>query len=734
MKPDKAAPSHRQGVKFGTFGGVFTPSVLTILGVILFLRLSTVVGYAGLWGSLFILMAAKFITVSTALSISSISTNMRVKVGGAYYLISRSLGVEFGGMIAVFFYIAQAAAVALYIIGFTEALFWAFPGMTFSFRTVATLTNTIVFACVYIGAGWTIRIQYGILAILMVSLGSFFFGAFENASVATLSGNMSPAWSGHNTLAFIFALFFPAVTGIMAGVNMSGDLKDPSRSIPRGTFCAIGFTALIYGAAIILLAASNPRSVLTGEGFVMVETARWGMLIYAGVICATLSSALGSMMGAPRILQAFAVDNVFKWLGWFGRGSGASNEPRRAIVLTFLIAQAGVVAGDLDKIAPIITMFFLLTYGTVNLACFYESITRNPSFRPTFKMNHWTIALMGTLSCLAVMFLVNTLWAIIAIVLAAGMFLLIERAEIVVQWGDLTSGLAFQRARKALLRLEKEIYHPKNWRPSILALSGNPKSRLHLVSYACLLSADRGVVSLGQIISGQLEDRLERQVEAEKILRKFIAKEELEAFPAVVVDDNIADGLKSLMQCHGIGGLRPNTVLMGWSDDTSKSDAASMILNLAQKMGRNVLIVRCQQAQEKWAPQKGAINIWWNDAINGPMMLLLGFLLKENRGWRDSPLRILRPVPLKADLENVRAEMREVLSDGRIKAEIVLLPTNNPLESIREAMEPSAVLFAGIEPVDTGKACTLVTSMRQVVHLPGDVILVCNAGDISLQA
>ena len=168
MKPDKPAPVDPQPVKFGTFGGVFTPSVLTILGVILFLRLSTVVGYAGLWGALFILLAAKFITVSTALSISSISTNMRVKVGGAYYLISRSLGVEFGGMIAVFFYIAQAAAVALYIIGFTEALFWAFPGMTFSFRTVATLTNIIVFACVYIGAGWTIRIQYGILAVLIV--------------------------------------------------------------------------------------------------------------------------------------------------------------------------------------------------------------------------------------------------------------------------------------------------------------------------------------------------------------------------------------------------------------------------------------------------------------------------------------------------------------------------------------------------------------------------------------
>ena len=349
-------------------------------------------------------------------------------------------------------------------------------------------------------------------------------------------------------------------------------------------------------------------------------------------------------------------------------------------------------------------------------------------------MNHWSLALLGALGCLAVMFLINIIWALVAILMALGVYLLIERTEIVVQWGDLSSGLAFQRARKSLLHLEKERYHPKNWRPSILALSGNPKSRLHLVSYACLLSADRGVVSLGQVITGQLEDRLERQIEAEKMLRKFIAKEKLDAFPAVVVDDNFADGLKALIQCHGIGGLRPNTVLIGWSNDTSKSDTISMILNIAQKMKRSVLVVRCQQEQEKWTHQKGAINIWWNDSTSGPMMLLLGFLLRENREWRDCTLRILRTVPLKADLKNIQAEMQEILSIARIHADIVVIPTDTPLEAIRREMQPSAVLFVGIEPMDYNKACTLISSKYDVVNLPGDVILVCNAGDVSLLA
>lgn len=734
MKNQKKAAIGSQSTKFGTFGGVFTPSVLTILGVIMFLRYAPVVGYAGLWFSLVILISAKAISVITGLSLSSISTNMKVKGGGAYYLISRSLGVEFGGVIALFFYIAQAVAVTMYVVGFTEALFSAFPSINMSFRTVSTITNIVVMICVYIGAGWTIRLQYFILAILLLSIGSFGLGAWNNASIDLLQANMQPAWTDEHSFFTIFALFFPAVTGIMAGVNMSGDLKDPGKSIPAGTFAAIGVTALIYAGIAILLAASCSRDVLLSSNFVMKDIALSVPLVYAGVICATLSSALGSMMGAPRILQAFARDNVFKRLRLFGHGSGVSNEPRRAILLTFLISQAGIMAGDLDTIAPIITMFFLLTYGTVNLACFFEGISKNPSFRPTFKFNHWSVALTGALGCLAVMFLINTLWAIIAMVMATAYFLWIARAKIIVQWGDLDSGLAFQRARKALLKLEQERYHPKNWRPSILALSGGAWDRLHLVRYACLLSADRGVVSLAQIITGELEERLIRRVKAERMIRKFIFEEKLQAFPVVVVDDNFSDALKSLLQCHGIGGLRPNTLLLGWSADPERLKSFSSILCLAKKMERSVLVVCCVQEEEHWEVPEGAINIWWTDSNNGHLMLLLAFLLRENREWCDRPLRILRPVAPKADVQNITNEMTEMLSAARIEAEIIILPTDNPIEIVRQNLDSSAVLFAGFEPPDEDPDGKAASSLEETINLPGDVIMVYNAGDASLIA
>ncbi|MEA2077483.1 MAG: amino acid permease [Candidatus Marinimicrobia bacterium] len=733
MQNDKTASLNKKANKFSTFGGVFTPSVLTILGVIMYLRYAQVVGQAGLWGSLLILLAATIISLITGLSISSISTNMQIKGGGAYYLISRSLGVEFGGLIAIFFYIAQAVAVALYIIGFTEAIFAAFPGIALSFRMVAMLTNIIVFTLVYIGAGWTIKVQYGILAIVMLSLLSFIIGAMGHASVDMLRSNLQPAFTDNNSLFIMFALFFPAVTGVMVGVNMSGDLKKPRRAIPRGVLTAIGFTTLIYASVAILLAMSSNREILLSENFVMKDVSWKGALIYAGVFSATISSALGSMMGAPRILQAFAKDNIFKRLHFLSQGSGPSNEPRRGIILTFLISALGIMAGDLNTIAPVITMFFLITYGTVNLACFYEMISRNPSFRPSFRVHHWSIALLGTLGCLAVMLLINFVWAIVAIILSSGMYLLILRREVKVQWGDLNSGFAYQRARNALLKLEQEKYHPKNWRPSILTLSGGAWNRSNLAHYACLLSAGRGIVSLVQIMTGELEDRYVHRDEAERLMRKFIIKEKLPAFPVVVVDESFTAGLKALLQVHGIGGLKPNTLLMGWTHDPDNIGVFSMILDLAKHMHRSVLVVRSEQEQNNWTVPKGAINIWWNDSTNSPLSLLAGFLLQQNREWRSKPLRILRTVAPKADVNNLKNEISEMLTLSRIEAEVVVLPCEDPLEAVRDNMQLSSVLFTGFIPEnETAKIKVQMEKLQRIMTLPGEIVLVYNAGDASL--
>jgi len=614
--------------KFGTFGGVFTPSTLTILGVIMFLRFGQVVGQSGITNALIIVLCAKLITTLTALSISAIATNTRVKGGGAYFLISRSLGVEFGGAIGVVFFLAQAISVAMYVIGFTEALLNLFPDAG-SARFIASSVNLVVFICVYIGAGWTIKLQYGILAVLALSILSFLAGAIPSATMETLQANMGPAYPQGQNIFIVFALFFPAVTGIMAGVNMSGDLASPSKSIPKGTLLAIAFTGVIYLLIAIFLGASRPQSELIENSFVMLDIAWSPLLINAGIFAATLSSALGSMMGAPRILQALARDNIFPSLKAFAKGVGSSNEPRNAVVLTFILAEAGILMGDLNAIAPVITMFFMVTYGTINLACFYESITNNPSYRPTFKASHWVTALLGAVGCATVMLLMAPFYAIASIAAMASLHWYIKRKEIQARWGNVSSGVAFERARKSLLKLEEEKYHPKNWRPTVLALSGGAWQRNHLAEFGYLLTAGHGILTLAQIIQGDVEDKVERRRQGETKLRQYIIENDLEAFSTVVVENDLLKGAQAMLQCCGIGGFKPNTLLLGWSENPERRVPFFKILRLSLELNRSVVMIRsARERRLLWSsPPTGTIDVWWKGGRNGNLQLVLAHLL-----------------------------------------------------------------------------------------------------------
>ncbi len=720
--------------KFGTFGGVFVPSTLTILGVILFLRFGQVVGQAGVLYAVAIILLAKLITTLTAFSLAATATNTRIKGGGAYYLISRSLGLEFGGAIGLVFYLAQAVSVSMYVIGFTEAFLTAFPSLGLSTRVFASVVNVIVFLCVYIGAGWTIKVQYGILAILVLSLASFFGGAIPQFSGSTLVANLRPAFLEGQGFFTMFALFFPAVTGIMAGANMSGDLRSPSKSLPAGTFLAIGFTALVYLAIGALLAGTRGHTELIADNFIMREIAWSGALIVAGVFAATLSSALGSMMGAPRILQALARDKIFPSIRTFARGHGKLNEPRTATVLTFAIAQAGILLRDLDVLAPVITMFFMITYGTLNLACFYEAITKNPSYRPTFRLSHWSMALAGAIGCAAVMFLIAPLWALLAIGAMAGLHYSLTRRQLRARWGDIKSGLAFERARKALLRLEEEDYHPKNWRPAILALSGGAWSRFHLAEYGFWLSSSRGILTLAQVLTGKVDDRHAVRLREEEQLRKFIAREELCAFPAVVVDEDLFDGIKSLIQCHGIGGLRSNTVLLGWTEDRERFGDFGRLLRLVRRMNRSIVAIKCDAEKARWAVPAGTIDVWWRGREHGAFMLLLAHLLGKNESWRDREVRVFYAIGEEAQRAAAAQEMTEILATARITARPEIVVTDSIAREIHAHSSDAALVFLGFDPPEEGREEAFVDEVGRFTEKLKNVILASDAGNVSLEA
>ncbi|MEM9802673.1 MAG: amino acid permease [Planctomycetota bacterium] len=721
--------------RFGTFGGVFTPCTLTILGVIMFLRFGQVVGNAGLWSALAIILLAKLITTMTAFSLSAIATNTAVEGGGAYFMISRSLGVEFGGSIGVVFFLAQAISVAMYVVGFTEAFVTTFPALAHQEQAIASTVNLLVFVCVFVGAGWTIRLQYGILAVLFVAIVSFAVGGLSGFDRDVFASNLAPSYGPAHGFFTMFALFFPAATGIMAGANMSGDLKDPAKSIPRGTIGAIVFTALVYAGMAVVLAGSSEGTSLRANNMVVRETAAVPVLITAGIFAATLSSAIGSMMGAPRILQALARDRIFKRLDPFASGSGASNEPRRAVVATFVIAQLGILVGDLDLIAPVITMFFMVTYGYLNLATFYESYTRNPSYRPTFRYTHWTIALAGGVACAAVMLLIAPVWALVSAALMAVLHRWIARREIRSTWGDVRSGAAYERARKELRRLEDERYHPKNWRPAMLAFSGSVASRVRTSVFANWLCAGRGILSLGQVISGDVEDLVERRRAQEKSLRKFIHDEGFDAFPAVVVSNDRNVGIEALVQCHGIGAFRPNTVMAEWLHDPERAEEFVQTLRTVRRLGQSLVLLN-SRVPEDGDPRDvpdGTIDVWWRGKQNGPLMVLLAHLLIQNADWRDRRVRLLRVVDAKAARAETERHLTELLRSARVRAEVEIIVSGSAVDAIHETSRYAAVVFLGFElPEEEGDAALFVDATERLLGGLSNVMLVSSVGDAAL--
>lgn len=724
--------------RFGTFGGVFTPCTLTILGVIMFLRYGEVVGQAGLLHAILILIGAKLITTLTALSLSAIATNTKVRGGGAYFLISRSLGVEFGGSIGIVFFLAQAVSVAMYIIGFTEALQSTVPQLGIDPRAVATAVNAVILLCVWLGAGWTIKVQYFILLALGLAIASFAFGAGAQFTWIGLEENLTPAYREGSGFFIMFALFFPAVTGVMAGANMSGDLKDPSQAIPRGTLSSILVTGLVYAGMAVLLAGLPDRGMLLGDPMVVRSASFFPAMITVGVFAATLSSALGSMMGAPRILQAVARDRIFPSLNYFAKGAGKAAEPRRAMLLTFVLAQGGILLGDLDLIAPIITMFFMVTYGYLNLATFYEAWTRNPSYRPTFRFSHWSVSLLGAVACAAVMVLISPLAATLALVLMALLHWSIARRELEAGWGDVRSGALFERTRRALLKLEIEDHlHAKNWRPNVLALSGGAHARGHVAVYGHLLAADRGLLSLGQVIAGSTEWHRDRVNAQEKVLRNFIQEEQLDAFAAVTMAPTLRDGITSLVACHGLGAMRPNLVLTGWSQDSERRAAFWETVRTVAALGRDIVVL-CESEvdleADKWHVPSGPIDVWWRGRDNGPLMLLLAHLLQSDTAWRHKTLRLMRVVPNEEAVEETRQHLQQLARAARVNAEVHVAIASAALPAIRRMSGASAVVFLGMEPPETGDENTHFQGIENLTEGMGTVFLVSSSGRAILEA
>jgi hypothetical protein len=472
---------------------------------------------------------------------------------------------------------------------------------------------------------------------------------------------------------------------------------------------------------------------LLNDNFVISKVSISEVCIIAGIFAATISSALGAMMGAPRILQALAKDRIFKVLAPFSKTSGVNNEPRRAIIFSFVLAQFAIFMGDLNAMAPIITMFFMITYGVLNFATFCESYSGNPSYRPKFKWCNWVVSLIGTILCLGTILLIEPLWAIVAIIIMAILYRHLSNQEIEANWSNVNSGTSFERVRRNLLLLEHEKFHPKNWRPVILALGVNQDERLFLGFQARLLAGRHGILILGQVILGNSQDLLNKHREIARDTRKLISDKELEAFPSIVINPNLTEGISTLVQCSGLGALKPNLVLFGMNEDATKRNEFIQNIRVVNTLGKSIALLKCEK--EKDDPldvPKGTIDVWWLGEKNGNLMLLLAHLLRSNPTWKTKKIRLLRMIDNELNREDATLHLNQLIVTARIDAECSVYINKDFKSMIHSISYNCALLILGMPDPEKDYFPTALENMQTMAIPFPRVLFVHSNGDMTL--
>ncbi|MBQ2346134.1 MAG: Na-K-Cl cotransporter, partial [Kiritimatiellae bacterium] len=548
----------RSGYSFGTFQGVFTPSILTIIGVVMYLRFGWMLGNVGIAQSLAIVTIGSAITFLTGLSISALATNMRMRGGGAYFMLSRSFGPETGVAVGVPLALAQAIGVSFYVSGFSEALVGSGLPVVSGLNPQHVALGTLTFLALVssVSADLALKSQYFVMAAIVASLVSLFCGGAPSALAAPDAASVPPA------LGFwpVFAVFFPAVTGILSGVGMSGDLKDPGKSIPRGTIAAVLTGYAIYMAVPLFLDwCVKDAAVLRSDTMILAKCARWQMPILVGVWAATISSAVGSFLCAPRVVQALARDRLAP--RFLGRGYGASDDPRVASFLCYAVAAAGVLLGDINAIAPVLTMFNLSTYALLNLSAALEETMDPPSWRPTFRVRSF-FSYAGFAGCVGAMLMISSGWTLVALACELAIFLVARRRSRNPRWADMRDGLYLSLARFALRRLERHRRDVRNWTPNLLVLTPIPAVLPRLFSFARGVSGGSGFITVASVVQSEYCEESREAELAQSLLRQMKARG-LRPIVRVASAADACEGLKGFVRMYGYGPLTPNTVVLG---------------------------------------------------------------------------------------------------------------------------------------------------------------------------
>ncbi len=665
----------KSGKSFGT-APVFFTAISTILGAILFLRFGFAVGMLGFIGTLGIIILGHLVTIPTALAISELATNQRVEGGGEYFIISRSFGLNIGATIGISLYLSQAISVAFYVIAFTEAFSpllnlldmpeaWA--------RRIISVPSMILLSYVILkkGANIGVKTLYIIVAILALSLFLFFLGdtGYNDVYPAHLfslkSGNIQASFF------VVFAIIFPAFTGMTAGVGLSGDLKNPSRSIPLGTTLATVLGMIIYFFIAYKLAISASPDDLVGDQLIMGKIALFGtVFIPIGLAASTLSSAIGSILVAPRTLQALALDGSIPLTGMnriMAKGRGKANEPYNATFFTSLLALVFVFIGGVNFVAQIISMFFMVTYGSICLISFLYHFGADPSYRPVYR-SRWYFSLFGFLMCTWLMFKMQPYYALLAFIVMILLYLIVSY-----QHNDrggmaaIFQGSIFQFSRiiQVYMQKKRKARDSDRWRPSVVCVSKRTFENEKALQLLGWISVRYGFGTYIHLIEDYFSNASNSK--AKEILRQLIelGGENNNVYMDTLISPSFTSAIAQTVQLPGISGMPNNMILFEF--DKQKSEQVHPILQnmaLAKAAKMDICVLASTHHQINI---KQGIHVWIRsiDQENANLMILLSYIILGHPAWRKGKIKIFE-IARKQQVEESKDKLTELIQSGRL--------------------------------------------------------------------
>lgn len=664
-----------QKANFGTMP-VFMTAISTILGAILFLRFGYAVGNVGFIGVIGIILLGHLVTFPTAMAVAEISTNQKVRGGGAYYIISRSFGINIGASIGFALYLSQAISVAFYIIAFAEAFDPLIHWITVRWdivipdkRWISIPTMTLL-SIVFLtrGANLGMKFLYVVVALLFTSL-AFFFAGSKGSPPEVI--NLGARVANPDSFFYVFMIVFPAFTGLAAGLGLSGDLKEPQKSIPRGTLLATIAGFFIYIAVAYKLVISATPEDLANDQLIMSRIAIWGPIIPIGLAAASLSSALGSIMVGPRTLQALGNDRIFpskKISSWFAKGKKGSNEPINSTLVTIAIAFAFILVGDINFVAQIISMFFMVTYGAICIISVLEHFAADPSYRPTFK-SRWYISLVGALLSIWLMFKMNTLYATISLILMGLFYWMISKTGRESKGlAKLFRGVIFQLSRQLQIfaqRADKEDLNSA-WRPFAICISADSFKRRTAFDLLRWISYRHGFGTYIHYIKGLLNQKT--NIESKEAIKKLLtltSGSKSRVYLDTIISPSYTTAIAQVIQLSGISGKGNNMILFEFSrTEPEKLKEPLKNYELISSTGFDTCVL---STSYKGFGYRKEIHVWIspNDFENANLMILLAYIILGHPDWQGGEIKIFASVKVHL-LEKKKEQLLELIKSGRL--------------------------------------------------------------------